>query len=388
MFIMKRKIIVPEAHRALLFKNEQFVDVLLSGVHTLWDFKRQYRVSLVDISDTLEFGVSDEVLNVLKLHPEKLAKHVQVWNTGEHEVGLVYQDNVLKEVKAPANRGAFWTGFGEIEVRKVDISSDFALDKTLARVVLAAKDSLLKNSALNAITTSTISEGYLGFLEVDGKTSAELDAGIYAWWKFNRSLKVKQIDLRLQNMEVNGQEILTKDRVGLRVNLSATWQVADAKRVTEALADHADYLYRELQLALRAVVSTQTLDELLADKNKLNAQILAGVVSKVAEYGLDLKTVGARDIVLPGEMKTILAQVVEAEKLAEANLIRRREETQATRLLHNTAKVMEGNPILLRLKELEVLEKITSQIDTLNVYGGLDGVMNDMVKIPSSAGKL
>ena len=387
MFIMKRKIIVPETHRALLFKNEQFVDVLLSGVHTLWDFKRQYRVSLVDISDTLEFGVSDEVLNVLKLHPEKLAKHVKIWNTGEHEVGLVYQDNVLKEVKAPANRGAFWTGFGEIEVRKVDISSDFTLDKTLARVVLAAKDSLLKNSALNAITTSTISEGYLGFLEVDGKTSAELDAGIYAWWKFNRSLKVKQIDLRLQNMEVNGQEILTKDRVGLRVNLSATWQVADAKRVTEALADHADYLYRELQLALRAVVSTQTLDELLADKNKLNAQILAGVVSKVAEYGLDLKTVGARDIVLPGEMKTILAQVVEAEKLAEANLIRRREETQATRSLHNTAKVMEGNPILLRLKELEVLEKITAQIDTLNVYGGLDGVMNDMVKIPSTLGK-
>ena len=95
-----------------------------------------------------------------------------------------------------------------------------------------------------------------------------------------------------------------------------------------------------------------------------------------------LKTVGARDIVLPGEMKAILAKVVEAEKLAEANLIRRREETQATRSLHNTAKVMEGNATLLRLKELEVLERITAQISVLNVYGGLDGVMNDMVKIP------
>jgi len=65
-------------------------------------------------------------------------------------------------------------------------------------------------------------------------------------------------------------------------------------------------------------------------------------------------------------MKAILAQVVEAEKKAEANLIRRREETQETRSLHNTPKVMEGNPVLLRLKELEILEKITGHIQSLN----------------------
>ena len=382
MLFMKTKIIVPETHRALLFKYAQFCDVLMPGVHEMWDWKGQFSYTLVDISETLEDGVYDDAMKLLKLHPEKMAKHVQAWNTGEHEVGLIYQDNVLKEIKAPASSGAYWVGFGEIEVRKVDISDDFKLDSTLARVVLATKETLLRDSAVNAISTSTVSENHLGFLEVDGKLTSELEAGIHAWWKFNRNLKVKQVDLRLQNMEVNGQEILTKDRVGLRVNLSATWQVADAKRVIEALVEHADYLYRELQLALRAVVSTQTLDELLADKNKLNAKILADVVSKVAEYGLDLKTVGARDIILPGEMKTILAQVVEAEKLAEANLIRRREETQATRSLHNTAKVMEGNPTLLRLKELEVLERVTSQISTLNVYGGLDGVMNDMVRIP------
>ena len=140
-------------------------------------------------------------------------------------------------------------------------------------------------------------------------------------------------------------------------------------------------LYRELQLALRAVVSTQTLDELLVDKNLLNETIQTLVAEKAKEYGLELKTVGARDIILPGEMKAILAQVVEAQKQAEANLIRRREETQETRSLHNTAKVMEGNPVLLRLKELEVLEKITSHISTLNVYGGLDGVMNDLVRL-------
>ena len=119
----------------------------------------------------------------------------------------------------------------------------------------------------------------------------------------------------------------------------------------------------------------------LVDKNLLNQTIQQMVAEKAAEYGIQLKTVGARDIVLPGEMKAILAQVVEAKKKAEANLIRRSEETQETRSLHNTAKVMEGNPVLLRLKELDVLEKITARINTLNVYGGLDGVMNDLVKI-------
>jgi regulator of protease activity HflC (stomatin/prohibitin superfamily) len=208
-----------------------------------------------------------------------------------------------------------------------------------------------------------------------------LSAGLHGWWRFNHYPMLTLFDLRLQNMEVNGQEILTKDRVSLRVNLSATWQIREAEKARAELADAKEFLYRELQLALRTVVSTQTLDELLADKNSLNRQTLEIVAAKASVYGIEAKSVGARDIVLPGDMKAILAQVVEAQKMAEANLIKRQEETQATRSLHNTAKVIEGNPILLRLKELEALEKITARINTLNVYGGLDSVMNGMVKL-------
>lgn len=382
-----KKITIPETHRALLFKNEQFSDVLMPGVHKMTDWKRQYRILLVDITDTLVKGVCDQVNNVMKLHPEKMCDHLQIWETADQEVGLIYQNKVLKEIKAPAQQGAYWKGIDQIDIVKIDISESFLLEKTLARMVFGAKESLLKTSVLNAIITTTIPERHIGFLEVDGEKQGVLNTGIHVWWKFNRSIKVKQIDSRLQNMEVNGQEILTKDRVSLRVNLSATWQVCDARKVSEELADHTDFLYRELQLALRMMVSTQTLDELLVDKNKLNQQILDLVGSRVIEYGIELKSVGARDVILPGEMKTILSQVVEAEKMAEANLIKRREETQATRSLHNTAKMMEGNPTLLRLKELEILEKITSQINTLNVYGGLDGVMNDMVKIPAISTK-
>ena len=84
---------------------------------------------------------------------------------------------------------------------------------------------------------------------------------------------------------------------------------------------------------------------------------------------------------LPGVMKELLGKVVEAEKVAQANVIRRREETNATRSLLNTAKVMESNAVALRLKELETLEKVTEKIGTISVYGGLDAVLNDLVRM-------
>ena len=85
-------------------------------------------------------------------------------------------------------------------------------------------------------------------------------------------------------------------------------------------------------------------------------------------------------------MKNILNQVVETEKAAQANVIKRREETAATRSLLNTAKLMEQNPLLLRLKELEALESVTEKIDKLTVFGGLDGVMKEVVKIGIQSG--
>jgi regulator of protease activity HflC (stomatin/prohibitin superfamily) len=105
------------------------------------------------------------------------------------------------------------------------------------------------------------------------------------------------------------------------------------------------------------------------------------VKDKLAALGLELTSVGVKDIVLPGEMKTILAQVVEAGKAAEANVIRRREETAATRSLLNTAKVMEDNPVALRLKELETLERVAERIDKISVFGGLDQVLNGLGKL-------
>jgi len=120
---------------------------------------------------------------------------------------------------------------------------------------------------------------------------------------------------------------------------------------------------------------------LLGDKGVLDREIGDTVRVKVAEHGMAVRSVGVKDIILPGGMKTILNQVVEAEKVAQANFIKRREETAATRSLLNTARLMDENPTLLRLKELETLEKVTEKIDKLTVFGGLEGVLRDVVRI-------
>lgn len=377
----KKKFIITDSQIGLLYKEQQFVKLLTAGVYEFWDWKNRYSLQSVNITSTLTDGVTKDALYLAELHPEAFAGQLQIWETAEHEIGLVYQHGVLRDIKAPGQRGAYWKQQHLITIEKMDISQDFAIPEKLFRVLSGVRDPFLSRAAMNAIAICNVSEGHIGFLIVDGKTIGTVEPGLHMWWKFNRVVEVRQLDLRLQNMEVNGQEILTKDKVSLRINLSAMWQIANAEKVKTELADAKDYLYRELQLALRAIVSTQTLDELLADKNSLNQQVQAIVAAKAEVYGITLNSVGARDIILPGEMKAILTQVVEAQKLAEANLIKRQEETQATRSLHNTAKVMEGNPVLLRLKELEVLEKITARINTLNVYGGLEGVMNDMVRL-------
>jgi regulator of protease activity HflC (stomatin/prohibitin superfamily) len=185
----------------------------------------------------------------------------------------------------------------------------------------------------------------------------------------------------MQTVEVAGQEILTKDKVTQRITLTASYRVADVMLAHTKHAKPVDYLYKELQFALRAAVGTRTLDELLENKTVIDEVVDEHIKRRVMGFGLDVDSVGVKDIILPGEMRAILSRVVEAEKAAQANVIRRREETAATRSLLNTAKVMEDNPTALRLKELETLEKVTEKIDKISVFGGLDGLLKDLVKI-------
>ena len=122
-------------------------------------------------------------------------------------------------------------------------------------------------------------------------------------------------------------------------------------------------------MALRSVICDKTLDEILLEKEKISKDILSYLKSYESKYFVSFEA-GIKDIILPGEIKDILNTVLIAEKQAQANVITRREETASTRSLLNTAKLMEENDVLYRLKELEMLERIFDKVGNINVDGG------------------
>jgi regulator of protease activity HflC (stomatin/prohibitin superfamily) len=128
------------------------------------------------------------------------------------------------------------------------------------------------------------------------------------------------------------------------------------------------------------VVGGRELDALLADKEALAAEAAALLVSRARELGLEVASLAIRDLILPGDMKELMNKVTEAKKVAEANLITRREETSALRSQANTAKLLADNPTLMRLRELEVLEKVVAS-GKLNVIMSEKGLVDRVVNL-------
>ena len=186
------------------------------------------------------------------------------------------------------------------------------------------------------------------------------------------------MDLRQRQMEINGQEILTRDKAALRVNFMAQYRVTD---IEKALVDNKDYekqLYILVQLALREFIGTFSLDELLEKKESVAEYVMKVLAEKAKALGVEIQDCGVRDIILPGEVKDIMNQVLIAQKQAQANVIMRREETASTRSLLNTAKLMEDNEMLFKLKEMEYVEKIAEKIGEITVAG--NGQVIDQLK--------
>jgi regulator of protease activity HflC (stomatin/prohibitin superfamily) len=374
-----KRVTVKKNERGLLLRNGDFERVLQPGTHWLFDGLDTLRVELFALEQTMfTHGLADYLM---AKEPEVVAAEFVRVELGENQVGLRTENGALVELIAPATRRLYWKGLADVQVEVVDISASAELPAALVARLVQTQLRHRNVQGLVGVLQVQVPEHGAGILWVDGKVERLLAPGSYAFWKFNRNVSVELVDLRLQALEVTGQEILTRDKVALRLNLSATWRFTDVLKAYKELAKPAEHLYRELQFGLRAAVGTRSLDELLENKTVIDEVVTAQVKAKLADYGLQLDGVGVKDIVLPGEMKTILAQVVEAGKSAEANVIRRREETAATRSLLNTAKVMEDNPVALRLKELETLERVAERIDKISVFGGLDQVLNGLVKL-------
>ena len=370
---------VRQHERGLLFKEGDFQHFLDPGKYRYFDPLNKLKVEVYDLSAPEFSHPLQEFL--LKTQTETMARYFTLIDLKDNQAGLLYKNNHLVDILPPNSHLLYWRGVIDIRVDIFELSQDFKLSPLLASALL--QDTLENRYCLvdDAVYSQEVPEHLLGILYVDGQCVHTLPPGLHAYWKFNRNLRLELADTRLQELEISGQEILTKDKVSLRINLSVNYQFKDVLRALAAVPNPAEYLYKTLQFGLRAAVGTRTLDALLEDRNILDEQVLEYIRPKAETVSIEVKNVGVKDIILPGDMKALLNKVVEAEKAAQANIIRRREETAATRSLLNTAKVMEDNPVALRLKELETLEKLTEKVGSLSVYNGLEGLLRELVKI-------
>jgi regulator of protease activity HflC (stomatin/prohibitin superfamily) len=359
---------IREHERGLLFHRGVFERLLMPGRALIFDPLGRRTVEKVSVR---QVGFEHRDLEV-SVRSGALAGQALVLDLKDHERAVVWVDGRVESVRGPGLH-ALWTAFHEVRAEVVD-SRPVRFEHPELPLILAAR------GAHALIETAAIAAGWVGLVFQDGRHVATLPPGVHAFWRGEALVKVMPVDLRERAADISGQEIMTADKVTLRLNALVTYRVADPVKAVCEVDDFAQALYRQTQLALRAVVGTRELDALLADKDGVARELEGSLRGAVAGFGLEVKAVGIRDIILPGEMKDILNRVTEARKAAEASLVTRREETAAMRSQANTARIFESNPTLMRLRELEVLEKVAEK-SNLSVVLGDGGLADRVVKL-------
>ena len=204
-----------------------------------------------------------------------------------------------------------------------------------------------------------VRETETGLLYQNGRFLRTLGPGRHRLrnWPWLRE-EVAAVDLRRRSLLIAGQEMLTADGLTVKLNLVAEFQVVDAPRAVHGVVDYTAALYAALQLLLREEVQARPLDLLLAERQALGATLLERARPAAEELGLVLVSAGVKDIVLPGDVRRLLAQEAEALRNGRAALVAAREELAATRARANTAKLLDTSAALFRLKEIEALGQI------------------------------
>ncbi|MFF5261008.1 slipin family protein [Actinomadura viridis] len=200
----------------------------------------------------------------------------------------------------------------------------------------------------------TVMEWQRVLLFVDGRLDRVLEPGRHKY-KEKRSTLVT-VEMRPRQTHVNGQELLTRDGVSVRVSVVATWAVSDPVAYTTA-SDNADrVLYTAVQDAIREVVAGASLEDLMTDRARLSDGLADPVAARAATVGVTVSEVRARDLMPPGELRRAAQETLLARERGRAELERARGEATALRSLANAARLLEQHPALLHLRTLQVAE--------------------------------
>jgi len=338
----------------LVFKNGNYARAITAGKHWI-SFGEQ--VIKYDLTQPFNAPKALEIL----LIDQALAEMLTIIEVKDNEIVLVYENRNFKRILT-AGRYTFWNSlidykFVTADLSKIEITEDIS-------------KALYSNTQLRQyIRVFEVAAYEKAVMIVDDVFVKTLEHGTYHFWKNEQTIKISKADMRQLQLEISGQELLTKDKATVRINFYAQYKVTNIETALMRNKDYEKQLYITLQLALRAFVGAYTLDELLEQKESIAQAVFEDVKTQTNVLGVNVLHTGMRDVILPGDMKDIMNQVLIAHKKAQANVVTRREETAATRSLLNTAKLMEDNTMLFKLKEMEYVEKIADKIGEITVAG-------------------
>ncbi len=332
-----REFTVRKHERGLLFKNGDFERFLAPSTYRFFDPRKRVEVERYDLSrPAFEHRLLDFLI---RWYPEEIdAMFVKV-ETGPSQLAVICENGRPATVVGPGRRALFWKGVVRVTAELIDITIDPVVAPRLARIIVGEIGTRHNSAFEHAALVREVPEGHIGLLYVDGQIADELAPGLHVLWKFTRGPTVDVVDLRVKTLEIVGQEVLTKDKIPLRVSLNASYRFVDARKAVTAVEDPLALLRKEIQFGLRAAAGTRTLDALHGDQGAVDLAVLEYVRAKLAGIGLEIRDVGVRHIAL------------------------------------------EHNPIAVRLRELDALEKITDKVGNISVQGEPGGVLSDFVRI-------
>ncbi|MGH1344050.1 MAG: slipin family protein [Nannocystales bacterium] len=340
--------VIQEHQRALVYENGVLTRFLGPGRHRVRRWFAEVDVQTIPASQK----VTELQPGMERVLPSEDARMLEV---AAHELALISHRGAPLRIVGPGE-WVLWQFAGRIDADIVDL-----------RPLHVEVPSRFWGHLSGIVRTLVVAPWQRAVVFADGELVEALAEGSYMLSTFDRTVETIVLDTREQELHVSGQELITADKATLRLSLVCKYRITDPVLAVKSTAVLHDALYAEVQLAARTAVAGSSVDELLEQRGEIAARMTADVTHRVEAWGVRLARLDIKDVVLPGDMKALLNQVIEAEKRAAAQNILRREETAATRSLANTARLLENNPVLLRLKELELFKEMAERIPNLSV---------------------
>lgn len=358
------KVIINDNQKGLLFHNGILKNILGAGKYSFFGNKTVEKMAVNE-----EIGSASCTLRKIIDCPDAKGQVSEV-TVKNGEVCLHYVDGCF-EGCLTAGRHAFWNDGGSHEFRVISTDEPKITDIPVT---------ILSRLTAGFVTEILVPEQCRAVIYYNGKPAEYLESGRYFYWNGAVKITSRVYSMRQRELSIAGQEILTKDKVGVRVNFVLNWKITDYIKVSETTEDIDRNVYTAAQLALRDYLGGKTMDELLSDRENIGNEMLGELKKRTEGMYVEIVSAGIKDVILPGEIAAIMNTVLAAEKRAQANVITRREEVASTRSLLNTAKLLEENKTLRRLKELEYIEKIFANVGEITV-DARSSLLNQLAQI-------